>query len=420
MKVLLINPNQFKNPPVIPIGLEYLATILRNNGHEVEILDLCFSENPKQEIKNVLYDKKFNLIGVTIRNIDSCIYFNNEFFLKDIRTIIQYLKKYEIPIVLGGSGFSASPKEILEYMNADLGIIGPGEEAILKLINDLLESKVNYKILDGWKLGINKDHIFYRGKDFDYSKYIDKDGILGFETQKGCSNSCTFCIEAKTKHHLKEIENVVEEIKYLIKQGYDHFHLCDSEFNLNLEYSINFCKAIIENNLRMKWALYMKPTPYNEDLFKFLKKSSAYLITLSINSDKKEQSLNNYTLNDVKSIIEYCKKYKIRLSIDLLIGAPDEPKESIEEMINFLKINRPDSVGVSFYYRIIKITDLGKTILEREDLRKNLSRKIMKNDDFLNPLFFNQINLEYVKDLIGNDALFKIEGFEKTVNYQRV
>ena len=89
-------------------------------------------------------------------------------------------------------------------------------------------------------------------------------------------------------------------------------------------------------------------------------------------------------------------------------------------MINFLKQNRPDSVGVSFYYRIIKTTDLGKKILEREDLHNNLSRTLKEKDDFLTPLFYHQLDLEYVRGLIGDDKLFKIEGFEKTVNYQRI
>ena len=420
MKILLINPNTFKSPPVIPIGLEYITTILRKNGQLVDIIDLCFSENPLKDVHDILEKNNYDLIGLTIRNVDSCIYFNNEFFLVEIKKIITYIKKYGIPIVLGGSGFSASPNEILKYMNADFGVIGPGENAILKLIKDLSQKKANYKLLDGWKLGINSDAVFYRGKDFDYSKYVDKDGILGFETQKGCPNACTFCIEARTTLQFKSIDRILDEIKHLINMGYKHFHLCDSEFNLKLDYSIEFCKKIIKNDLDMKWALYMKPTPYNEELFKLLKESKAYLITLSINSDKKEQELNNYTLNDVKRIIEFCKKYEIRLAIDLLIGAPDEPKESIEEMIKFLKENRPDSVGVSFYYRIIKTTDLGKKILERQDLWGNLSRKLEENDDFLLPIFFNQIDLDYVKGLIGDDNLFKIEGFEKSVNYQRV
>ena len=66
-----------------------------------------------------------------------------------------------------------------------------------------------------------------------------------------------------------------------------------------------------EKSLPMKWTLYMKPTPYSERLFQLLNDSNAYLITLSVDSDKTIQTLNNYTYDDLANIINYCKKYKI-------------------------------------------------------------------------------------------------------------
>ncbi len=45
MNILLINPNRFMSPPVPPLGLEYIAGCLEENGHRIEIVDLCFSED---------------------------------------------------------------------------------------------------------------------------------------------------------------------------------------------------------------------------------------------------------------------------------------------------------------------------------------------------------------------------------------
>jgi len=131
-------------------------------------------------------------------------------------------------------------------------------------------------------------------KKIEYNRYIEKDGIIGFSTHVGCSNKCPYCIEANKPVYFRKIANVIKEIKFLIEQGYSHFHLCDSEFNENLDYSKKFCKAIIENSLDLKWTLYMKPYPYDEKLFKLLSESNAYLITLSVDSDKNIQSENKY------------------------------------------------------------------------------------------------------------------------------
>jgi len=420
MRLLLINPNQFQNPPCPPIGLEYLTSYLREHEVYVDILDLTFSDDLIKDIDESIKNKRYDLIGITIRNIDSSIGPNNEFFLDFIKSLIINTRRYYIPIVLGGSGFSSLPNEILKYTNADFGIIGSGEKGLLKLLNDLRDNKANYTLIDGWKLGSDPNFIYKREKDINYNAYIEKGGILGFETQKGCKESCSYCIEANKKVTHKEISTIITELEFLIEQGFTTFHLCDSEFNQDLGFSKNICKAIIEKKLNMRWVLYMKPFPYDEEYFQLLKDSNAYLVTLTIVSDVMEQELCNYGYDDIKNIINLCKKYQIKLAIDLLIGAPYEPLESIEKMIDFLKKNRADTVGLSFNYRIGKYTKLAQIIQEDKNLHKMLSRELKEEEDYIQSIFFSQIDLNYVQKIVNGDPLFKIEGFEQTVNYQRL
>lgn len=42
MKILSVNSNRMK-PAVAPIGLDYVADALIEAGHELRLLDLCFS-----------------------------------------------------------------------------------------------------------------------------------------------------------------------------------------------------------------------------------------------------------------------------------------------------------------------------------------------------------------------------------------
>jgi len=137
MNILLVNPNTMKNPPVIPIGLEYLITTLEKYGHTGEILDLCFEDAPIKKLERILCKDSYDIVGFTIRNIDSAIFFNNEFFLPEIKKLVQCAKSYKIPVILGGSGFSAMPNEILNYLEADFGIIGPGEVILPHFLKQL-------------------------------------------------------------------------------------------------------------------------------------------------------------------------------------------------------------------------------------------------------------------------------------------
>ncbi|MHA2280692.1 MAG: B12-binding domain-containing radical SAM protein [Promethearchaeota archaeon] len=418
--MLLVNPNRFQNPPVIPIGLEYLVTALEKHNHNVQILDLCFSDTPEKDLVKILNKKSFDLVGITIRNIDSAIYFNNQFFLTDFKPLVMCVKEQNIPIVLGGSGFSAMPNEILSYLKADYGIIGPGEIIFPKFLELWQSNNLTHKIFDGWETGVDKELVYLRGNKVDYSKYLMEEGIIGFQTHVGCNNQCPYCMEANTRVHFKNISNVINELAHLVNHGYNHFHTCDTEFNTNLKFSTDFCLALIKRNLGLKWALYMKPTPYNENLFKLLRESKAYLITLSVDSDERIQKSNKYTYDDLATIVNHCQKYDIKLAIDLLTGYPNEPLESVKKMINFFKTNRPFTVGISFNYRIYNHTPLASLIKEDSSLQKKLNRPYTDSENFLKPIFFNQLSLEMIEELIDQDDLFKIAGITPGVNYQQI
>jgi radical SAM superfamily enzyme YgiQ (UPF0313 family) len=418
-KILLINPNTYKNPPVLPVGLEYLESALKKYNHHCDIIDFTFAEKPLDELNNKLGEESYDLIGFSIRNIDSCLFFNNEFFLGEFKKMIDCVKDYNVPVVLGGSGFSASPDEILEYLEADFGIIGPAETAFPSFLKLWKSNLLDRKIMNGWDYELDNDLELLRAKKIKYNRYIKNGGIVGFLTHVGCSNGCPYCIEANKPVYYRKTIKVIEEIKFLVKQGYNNFHLCDSEFNENLDYSKEICKTLIENSLDFKWTLYMKPYPYDEELFELLSKSHGYLITLSVDSDKNIQSDNNYSYDDLEKIIKYCKKYNIDLAIDLLTGYPNESIQSTREVIEFFKKNRPKTVGINFYYRLLGCTKLTNFIEKNPLLQKKLTRLYSKKENYLKPIFYSQYSKKDIEELILDDDLFKIPGITPGVNYQQ-
>ena len=168
----------------------------------------------------------------------------------------------------------------------------------------------------------------------------------------------------------------------------------------------------------MKWALYLKPYPYSEELFRVLHESNAYLITLSVDSDDKIQSLNNYSYEDLAKIIEFCYKYKIDLAIDLLTGYPNESLESTKKCLKFFENNPPKTVGISFYYRIYKNTILANLIKKNPELQKDLNPPYSDVESFLKPIFYNQLDQIVLERLIADKDLFRIAGVTPGVNYQ--
>ena len=93
-------------PPIAPIGLDYVGSALIKNGYEVELLDLNFSKNIKEDIRKKLAVSSFLAIGVTIRNTDDCYYLSQDNFLIKIKDMIKNIRNHsDSPIILGGGGF---------------------------------------------------------------------------------------------------------------------------------------------------------------------------------------------------------------------------------------------------------------------------------------------------------------------------
>ncbi|MCX5718503.1 MAG: cobalamin B12-binding domain-containing protein [Nitrospirae bacterium] len=150
MNVLLINPNTYKSPPVPPVGLEYIAACLEKEGHKIEIIDLCFSEDLYKDVDNAVLSFNPDIVGITVRNVETVLYHTNEFFLDEIKDMVNHVKSnYGLKVILGGTGVLTNPEGILDYLNADFAIAGPAENEINKLLRGIQSSANTKKIFKG-------------------------------------------------------------------------------------------------------------------------------------------------------------------------------------------------------------------------------------------------------------------------------
>jgi tryptophan 2-C-methyltransferase len=416
--ILLINPNRYRTPPVIPVGLEYVGASTARAGYDVRILDLCFEEKPVEAALEEVERLRPLLVGLTIRNLDSALFHNNVYFLPEIKTLIGCIRGKGVPVALGGISFTGMSARILDETTADYGIIGPGERAFPRLAAEIKQGGRPPRLTDGWKAGIDPDFVPRRPFGIAYAPYMENGGIIGFATQYGCNENCAYCIEAGRKPIFRNPDAVIEEIATLSGQGFENFHLCDSEFNLDLNFSETFASKLADAALPINWAIYMKPVPWSEKLFLELKRSGANVITLSVDSFVLSSEKPGYTFENLKTIIGICRDLGIRLAIDLLTGYPDEPIESTVATFEFFKSHRPDTVGVNAYFRVYPGTKFDSIISNRKELNVKLIR--LNRESALGPVFYNHVPIEKLKELAGGDPLFKIEGFERTTNYERL
>src|SRR5438128_290316 len=140
MRVLLVSANQERSPdPVAPLGACYVATAAAGAGHEVHVLDLCFSDDPPAAVRAAVAAHRPEAIGISLRNVDNCAYPDTVSYLPHYHAVVEACRAASpAPIVLGGSAFTTMPAFYLAALEVPYGVVGEGEVALPALLARLV------------------------------------------------------------------------------------------------------------------------------------------------------------------------------------------------------------------------------------------------------------------------------------------
>lgn len=412
MNILLINPNRYRHPPVIPVGIEYLLGALECSVHRGSALDLCFSDDPEDDLRSALDSLRPDITGISIRQVDTALYPDNQFFLPQIKRYVEVCHEKRLRVVLGGSGFSIMPREILRYTGADFGVRGPGEYALIDLLDQLSGAAAGVAALRE-----SRDRRLSHGRKlvFDYERYFADDGIAGFRTQAGCTQTCFFCVESGRPMVFRRPESVVDELKAVKDKGYNRFHLCDSEFNQHLPHCLDICTAIAKGPGTIDWTLYLKPEPFSREFFDCLAASGATTITVSMDtSPHKAHDFERYA-----ALLRHASDRAIKVMVDLSVGYPGERRETTQRMLDFLDKQPIVSAGVNAFYRVYPGTPLFRMIRADPSLHSGLIN-FSPGSDCVEPVFYHRFEIDELREMIGGREKLRLEGFDMATNYQRV
>lgn len=422
-KILLVNPNIMK-PVVTPVALDYLAQALEGKGFSAEVLDLAFAPDPEKEIDRHLARSEYLLIAVSVRNIDDSYFASQDFCLQRTKDIIDRIgQQTGAPLVLGGVGFSIQPESALYYCGVETGIRGDGEWSLPLLAKRLIEKKESKNIpglihkergnYRRWpvRCGPLQDLRLWRREALDNLRYLKEGGMAGFESKRGCDQKCTYCADPLSKGRIircRNPEDVAAELAYLYQKGVDHFHTCDSEFNIPESHAIEVCKEIVKKNLngKIRWYAYATPTPFSKELAQWMEKAGCVGIDFGVDhgNDHMLKRLGRaHKAEDLAETARLARKHGFSFMFDLLLGGPGETRETVRETLELMKQISPDRVGISLGVRLYRGTALARKIIKEEgfaEKNKNLQGVIRGNAEMLQPIF-------YLSSGLGEDA----EGF---------
>lgn len=373
MKVLLISANTHAEPyPVYPLGLDYVAGSLAGR-HEVSTLDMNVLREPDL-LKPMLTDFDPDITGISIRNIDNTDTTNPKGFAgfyQDLTAVIRSVSRSLI--VLGGSGFSIFPDQLLSLLDADAGIIGEGER--LRGLVDRIETNPPGDPLKGvhtlkgvitrkfqhsagspnWvRYPVRRIPDASPAMDF----YLSRGGMMNLQTKRGCSLNCIYCtypgIEGSTIRR-QNPETVAQTAIALERKGARYLFITDSVFNSDPAHSLAVVQAFRTTGLSIPWGGYFSPMKTSPDYYKKLADAGLTHVefgTESLSDRVLAAYQKPFTRAQVLESHQAALEAGLFTAHFMLLGGPGETPATLEKTLECLTLLRKT---VIFFYLGMRI-----------------------------------------------------------------
>ena len=298
-KVVLLRPpivqlctNLSSYGAVLPIGLSYIAAVLRQAGHEVVVIDAP-GEAPHAIVTRESPIGALSFQGLTPRELVERIPPSAEIlglthmFLHEwpiVREIVELAKKRfpKIVVVLGGENATAFWRTIFTQTHAvDYCILGEGEDTAVELLEDLAlgrdakgvpgiarhadgpaqEVPPRSRIMEVERLPRPAWDLFrvenYLGLKDTYG--VDRGRSMPILASRGCPFKCTFCSSAQMWTGIyiaRSPAEVVAEIRdYVEKYRIENMDFFDLTAIVRKDWILEFCELLSRESFKVVWQL---------------------------------------------------------------------------------------------------------------------------------------------------------------------
>lgn len=344
----------------LPMGLLYIATSLKNAGHNVMIVDAHSRRISNKRLLYIIREFKAEIVGITGMTSET------PFIRKLCRLIKTTFPK--VIILLGGPHISSFREiEFIQNRDVDFGIVGEGERSTVELIRCIEGGETPKDIkgviyregevpqftgepeyiddldslpLPDYSLLRVEDYFKHFGATFNMVTYTDK--VVPLMYSRGCPFRCRFCHNIFGKRiRYFGVARIVDEIRFL-RRRYDirEIDFLDDTINANQKMAQN----LFENLLQFKKEELVFAIPsgvrgdlFSDELLSTMKELGIFRINIAYESAV-QRILDEAGKNlDIDKTIE--NTYKLKEISTLLggffmFGFPSESEEDINATVD--------------------------------------------------------------------------------------
>ncbi len=360
------------------LGLAYLAAMLEQNGHPVNIFDLyppsvCTEDAAllDRALADAIAQEQPSIVGMTI---------HTPVYAERVR--LAALVRQRIPQVLlvaGGHHPTAEPEELLRNSAFDACVIGEGEETLLQVAQlsraecrpaaildalhgvaglvyrragQIFRTAPRAPTTDPDSLPIPAHHLL-RLQDYGPhpNLHIRSTGIV---TYRGCPLRCAFCINPQGhKLRLRDPAQIAEEMAGVVRE-YDMrgFNVYDNLFGINHAHTRAVCEAILRRRLAVTWDCWTAGNLVDVPLARLMKAAGCTRVGFGAESGDDavlRQSRRGFTCDQHLEGIRSLRTAGVHVSAFFMLGLPGETQSSVARTLEFARHCGADEICLGLH-----------------------------------------------------------------------
>ena len=356
MRILLVVYDNNSYIQTFPQALGYISAVLLLEGYEVVIYNQDLHHSANSNLTEYLNKNKFDVVGVSV----IAGYYEYRKLLQ-ISAAINKSKNRPLYII-GGHGPSPEPEYFLKKTQADVAVIGEGEETIIELLeaagNNLSFSSIaGIAFREDDKVIVNKRRSLIKDIDsipfpayhlfpIEYYRLIrlphaeNADFVLPILSGRGCSFECTFCYRMDEGFRPRSNESIIDEIEFLQKEySITYIAFMDELLMSSKERTISLCEDFIKANLKIKWECNGRLNYAKPEVLKLMKKSGCVFINYGIEAmddlvlKNMRKGLN---IDQIIKGIENTLTVGISPGFNIIFGNIGDNRETLNKGVEFL------------------------------------------------------------------------------------
>jgi anaerobic magnesium-protoporphyrin IX monomethyl ester cyclase len=345
----------------MPLGIIYLAAILREVGCDVECCDerVCTAAEVDE------YISKAEILGLSA-------------LTPHVNRAIRYAEKAkqlnpDVVTVMGGPHATVDVDTFLDAGAIDYVIGGEAEDSIVDFVRGVDMGKAVLESVPG--IAFDKEdgtrHCNPQPpliKDLDrvpfpawemlpFPRYsaMNKEKLFYIFTSRGCPFRCIFCQKELTGRgfRTRSVENILDELQE-ISDTYEPGNVLfiDELFTCQKQRVYDLCEGIMKRGLKLNMSCETRVDMIDYDMARTMKKAGfnrMYFGVESVSQRSLDTLIKDYKAEKVVECLKMTRRAGIWSKVFLIVGTPGETMEDIEETARGIRAGMPDRVRTSLF-----------------------------------------------------------------------